>query len=38
VQLSSPDARPPDHDTYLIVRPDGSSVTIKQNGSLTPTG
>jgi hypothetical protein len=38
VQLSSRDARPPDHDRYLIVRPDGGAVTIKQNGSLTPTG
>ncbi len=38
VQLSSQDARPPDHDRYLIVRPDGGAVTIKQNGSLTPTG
>lgn len=38
VQLASSDAPPPDHDRYLIVRPDGISVTIKQDGNITPTG
>jgi hypothetical protein len=37
VQLYSLDAEPPNHDRFLIVRPDGGAITIKQNGVLTPT-
>jgi hypothetical protein len=33
VQLYGSDQEPPDHDRWLIVRPDGSAIVIRQNGS-----
>jgi hypothetical protein len=38
VQLYSLDAQPPNHDRFLIVRPDGGAITIKQNGAIIRTG
>jgi hypothetical protein len=33
VQLYGSDQEPPNHDVWLIVRPDGTTITLRRNGS-----